>query len=36
MEKRFLRFPTVKRTVLSAETYVSRTESAYKKCLREE
>lgn len=23
MEKRFLRFPTVKRTALSAETYVS-------------
>lgn len=36
MEKRFLRFPTVKRTALYAETYVSRLESTYKKCLREE
>lgn len=27
MEKRFLRFPTVKRTVLSAETYVTYSEA---------
>ena len=29
MEKRFLRFPTVKRTALYAETYVSRRETQY-------
>ena len=32
MEKRFLRFPTVKRTALSAETYVSHMKNVRFRC----